>query len=372
MTVKINIADDATGLKATVENDGGKEEKALVVSTRPLKNYINKPSFFISTDYGINMNINTGASGTTVGVHNGTDTAYWTASDIVGGGKSDFVNTDRPQNGSNAIEIDNAPVNDEWQFDKGSDLDASGYASIQLSINVDKDWKAGDSISLYGWDTDTGLQVGSKVYLENYFEWGIFDTYHTLKINLDDMGDLASYTTLDALRMKIESSEGKSPKFYIDDMWFNETGPPVEYRIEPDKGTWLHIQSIKISMADVMSGIVTVAGNTENATLPALSYNKILGESALGTGITFHKWSLGEVDLIGTVKQLSDFLQFPGSVISSYGSDGTNSWMNIKFEMPVPWILKSEDKEYMTMTVNDDLSGLLLLRMAAGCFEETR
>jgi len=239
MTIKSLITDPCTGIQAHV-NDGD-ECNALIVATRPLKTFTNKLSFFTSDDYGINMNQNAGTGGTPEEVHDGIDSVLWTASDIIGGGKSTFNSTDQNHTaaGTKSIKNDNSPIGDVFQFAKGSDLDCNGYVSLSMWVYVDKDWKGGDSISIYGWDTDTATQIGISVQLENYFSWANYDVWHKITIPLTDMGDVDVSTTLDALRVSQDTAEGKAPKYYLDDIQFEETGTPIDYIVKPEAGTVL-------------------------------------------------------------------------------------------------------------------------------------
>jgi len=193
-----------------------------------------------------------------------------------------------------------------------------------------------------------------------------------VSIPLTDMGALSSYAALDALRVKQAAVEGKGPKYYLDDIQFEETGAPVEFFIRPEKGTWLWIESIKMTMADAHTGITTVAGATETATLPNLPYNKFLSLAQLDTGMVFNVVNDGVSTFGGTAKNLFDLMQFPGASLSGYGGDGTNAWLTITLNVTVPFVLKSEDNDYMKMVISDDLSGLLSLRWTAGCREEAR
>ena len=235
------------GHKYTADvQDGTGEKHALVVATRPLKVFENSVRFFSNADYGADMNVNISFGGTAVVVYK--DNAEWTASDIVGGGKTTFNSTDQDHtdDGGDAfsIKVDNAPVGDIYQLAKGSDLDCTGYAAISMWCYVDKDWKANDVVELYGWDTGTGLQVGDSVDLSDYFTFDDYDTWHKIVIPLSAMGDLVLSTTLDALRIKQTAAEGKAPKYYLDDIQFEQTGTPATFTIEPDKGTWLHVNLV--------------------------------------------------------------------------------------------------------------------------------
>ena len=362
--LKTLITDPLDKIQAAVV--GGDEENALVVATRPLKVYTNVLRFFTNDDYGADMNQNAAAGGTPELVHNGIDDILWTASDIVGGGKTTFNSTDRAYAGTNSIKVDNSPVNDVFQLDKGSDLDCTGYTSLTMYINVDKDWKAGDIIEVYGWDTGTGLQVGTAVDLSDYFTYDSYDVWHKITIPLTDMGDLSGYTTLDALRVRIVAAEGKSAKFYLDTIQFEETGTPIKFTLKPTLGTWLHVSSFQILIADAY------AGTLADGTMPSIPYDALLGVSKLATGITYKRVTQEEVISSANIQQFLDFMAFSNAKVTGYGSDGTNTWVTVNMQFTEPVILKEEDEDEMSLTVNDDLSGLLVLKVGAGSKVEIR
>ena len=52
--------------------------------------------------------------------------------------------------------------------------------------------------------------------------------------------------------------------------------------------------------------------------------------------------------------------------------DGTNSWVSVNVQFNEAVILKAEDDDKMTLTINDELSGLLYLRVGAGAKVEDR
>ena len=362
--LKTLIADPLSKIQAAVVN--GDEENALVVATRPLKVYTNVLRFFTNDDYGADMNQNAAAGGTPELVHNGIDSVLWTATDIVGGVKTTFDSTDRAYAGTNSIKVDNSPVNDVFQLDKGSDLDCTGYTSLTMYINVDKDWKDGDVIELYGWDTGTGLQVGDAVDLSDYFSYLVYDVWHKIVIPLTDMGDLSGYTTLDALRVRIVAAEGKSAKFYLDTIQFEETGTPIKFTLKPTLGTWLHVSSFQILIADAY------AGTLADGTMPSIPYDALLGVSKLATGITYKRVTQEEVISSANIQQFLDFMAFSNAKVTGYGSDGTNTWVTVNMQFTEPVILKEEDEDEMSLTVNDDLSGLLVLKVGAGSKVEIR
>jgi hypothetical protein len=362
--LKLAITDPGDKIQASVVEKH--DENALVVATIPLQTYTNVLRFFSNDDYGVDMNQNAGTGGTPVEVHNGIDTVLWLATDIVGGGKTTFDSTDQAYAGTKSIKIDNSPVDDVFQLDKGSDLDCTGYVGISMWVYVDKDWKVGDQIDLYGWDTGLGLPVGTPVDLSNYFTFDQFDVWHKLFIPLTAMGDLATSTTLDALRFRIVAADGKSPKAYFDVIQFEQTGTPIKYTLKPDLGTWLHVNSFQILLADAY------AGTLADSSMPSIPYDSFFAVTKLPVGIIYNRTTNTEVISAANIQQFLDFMAFSNATITGSGSDGTNTWVTVNMQFTEPVILKAEDEDEMSLTVNDDLSGLLVLRVGAGSKVETR
>ena len=63
---------------------------------------------------------------------------------------------------------------------------------------------------------------------------------------------------------------------------------------------------------------------------------------------------------------------FSNAIVTGNGSDGTNTWVTVNIRFTEPIILKDSDDDEMSLTINDDLSGLLVLKVGAGCKVEER
>ena len=182
---------------------------------------------------------------------------------------------------------------------------------------------------------------------------------------LTDFGALSIYTTLDAFQVAQISAEGKAPKYYLDDIQLEETGTPATFYIKPNKDEWLHIDRMIIQYADAYTGTV-VAG-----TMPSVPYNGFLGESALDGGMVYNRTSEGKVVNSATIKQHSDLMLWSGAVMQT-GSDGTNTWVTVSLRFDAGIVLKPEEEDYLSITLSEDLSGLLLLRASVGGYVEDR
>jgi len=254
-------------------------------------------------------------------------------------------------------------INDVMQFLKETTIDLSNYVSLTMWIYVDKDWKAGDSISISGWLTSTGMTVGIEVNLENYFDWGNFKTWQKISIPLTDME--LDEDTIDALRVQIITKEGKSPKFYLDDIEFEESGTPIEYVVEPRKGTWLHVCSWNIQIADAY------AGTLADGTMAKIPYHQLFSEK-IQSPIVYARWDDGEITNSASILSIMDLMGFSNAKINGQGSDGTNSWVVINITPSQPIILKSEGDDKLSLTISDDLSVLNVLKVSVSCKEEDR
>jgi len=361
------ITDNSTRKTAEVITNEICDCNTLIVTTVPLREFENESKFFASDTAGIDMNVDAGFSGTPEYIHDGTDNIYWTASNIVGGGKTTFDSLDRNHTiaGALSIKVDNAPVGDVYQLAKGSDMVMSDYIALSLWINVDKDWVDGDIVELYGWDTTANLQVGVAVDLKNYFNYDVYDVWHQLVIPLTDFGDLSASTSLDALRIAQVSAEGKAPKYYVDDIQFEEVGTPIKYTIKASLNTWLYVDSFTISI------VGNVDSTLLSGTMPNLAYDSFLGVTML-SGLNYKREEDGVILFSANVLTLMDFLQQPNTRITGSGYDGTNTWATLQVVNAEPLLLKAENEDELSFTVSDDLSSLLHLRISAACRLERR
>ena len=96
-----------------------------------------------------------------------------------------------------------------------------------------------------------------------------------------------------------------------------------------------------------------------------LAYDALLGVSALTNGLNFQRIQGGKVSFAVSIKQLGDFLSTGSNIVNAI-SDGTNTFLTLLIEFPEPIVLEPGNAEnFLSFTVNDDLSGFLQLTAAA-------
>jgi hypothetical protein len=349
--IDVNILDgDGTGLKAHVHGFSTAKRdnhSGLLVLTRPFQDF--NPEFhpFLNDTFGAAMNQNIAFSGTPEIIHNGGTSAEWTGTAIAGtwnfadGGK---------------VTITSASNNDAASFAEESPttIDMSGFTALTGKVDLDVYNPTNNSIIL-AFDL-AGVAVGNSVNLnDSYIDTGNF-AEQSFAIPKADFG-LATQL-LDGMTITMTRLGGTKPTVKFDDIQFEQTGTPAVFKATTPPGTRYHINRLRFAMADALDAFVTVAGATENATLPALSYNKLLGVSALSNGIVFQQVQNGKVNLSIALNQLSDFLA-TGFTIADAISDGTNTFISMELDFFEPIVLRGGAGNFLSLTISDDLSGLL-------------
>ena len=310
-----------------------------VYSTERIKRTY-RPIPLVSAEFGINQAIDASFGGTPVLIHNGIDTVAWTGSNVVGS-KVTFNDTGRPLNGTNSVLVNAPSLNDQWQFDQGSDITVTSYTAITGFINIDKDWGASDEVSICAFDTGTGLVVGNPVLLTAYINFFDFDVWQNFSIPFDDLG--LSSGTFDVVRMEYTDKGGPSPRFYLDDMNVQETSGLAEFEFRPTANEIFHIDSF----AHVVVNNVTEAAMKE----PANYY----GETALANGVVITVQTEGNIVLGLSILKLSDMTIGPHSrELEVFGN--TSSVGKIVTDHPT--ILEGSKGDFFKYTISDDLSGL--------------
>ncbi len=355
MTIPIVIEDGGgSGLTVTVGKHNG--ESGLVVFTEDLRTY--EPRFLpaFNSDFGIDMAQDFAFGGIPIEVHDGIDNGYWTASAISGGSKFTFDHSNRANSGVQSIRVNNANVGHTMQVAKGSNQDLSGYSSITMFVNIDRNWAASsaDSFEISGWDTGTSLMIGSSVLLETYMSETVFDTWHRIVIPFSDMGLVGA--TIDAFRITCLAKSGTGPRFFIDDWQIEQTGSAQIYSVLAPRNTLYYIESISFSIVDNISGAVA------DGTMPGIPYNTFLGLAALSTGIVFRRIKNNEVVFTSNIRSIEDLLH-GGSTLINQVSDGTNTSITLLTEFPAPVILDSRNEDRFEFLISEDLSPLVSFKV---------
>jgi len=206
-----------------------------------------------------------------------------------------------------------------------------------------------------------GVLVGNTVNIDDFIDTGDF-TEQSFVIPKADFG--LTTQNVNSMRITILRSGGIKPTVKFDDFQWESSGSTLLYKATTPAGTRFHITELRIAIADNITGITTVTGATETATVPNLAFDTLMGVSALTNGLVFSRVQKGKTLFAVSIKQLGDFLA-TGSNIVNHISDGTNSFITILVEFPEPIVLEGGSDDFLAFSVSDDLSGLLQFTAAA-------
>ena len=318
----------------------------LVTLSHPLLEF--DPEFhpFLNDTFGTAMNQNVTFSGTPELIFDGgSGGSEWTATAIAG--VWNFADS-----GKVTITAANSLDNAIW--DDSGTIDMSGRTAITGKVDLDTYNSVNNSIILqFGL---AGVDVGNSVDLNDFIDTGDF-AEQSFAIPKVDFGLDAQ--TVDDMDITIIRLAGTKPTIKFDDFQIEETGTPAVFKATTPGGTRFHVTEIRIVIADNITGITTVAGATENATVPNLAYDDFMGiTSPLTNGVVFARVQNSELVFSINIKQLGDFLS-TGSDIVNHVSDGTNTFITLLIKFPKPIILDGDKDDFLSFTVNDNLSGLL-------------
>ncbi len=263
---------------------------------------------------------------------------------------------------SGKITITSANNNDEalLNTDTSRMWDMDNFAALSGKVDLDT-YDSNNNTILIEFGLN-GVTVGNNVNLNDFIDTGNF-AEQSFVIEKSFLG-LVSQEVND-LRITITRAGGVKPTIKFDDLTLEPVAGvnPAIFKATTPFGTLFHITEIRISIADALSGIVT-GSTTTYPTMPGLSYDKILGVSALTNGIVFSRQQDGVTVFAVNLKQLGDFLG-TGSSLASVISDGTNTHIALEIRFPEPIILNGAENSFLSFTINDNLSGLLVFSATA-------
>lgn len=325
-------------------------QSGIVAFVEPYRDTIGQTKAMVNATYGADWNIDASFSGTPEGVHNGTDSALWTATAI--SGTWTFDSTAQAQAGTKSIDATATVNNDEAQLEAGVAISNTAYVALTGYIYI-TGWPGSGTKEVRARNRLAGVDVGLELDLSSYIDTGLVNTWQKFTIPIEDFSMPAQ--SIDQLIIKtVDVGGGASPDYYIDTVQWEETGSAT-FIVEADKQSLYSLSTLTITIADAY--VSTLA----DATHQKIPYNTLLGVSALVDGISFKVTTDDVVRFNSSFKQHLDFMTFPGMACQS-GGDGTNTWITYTATFDPPVVLDARTKDKFEMTISEDLSGLLFAR----------
>ncbi len=354
--LKTTIVDGrGTGAVAHVHDFSGLKTKhsgQLVLQERFLQF---KPEVhpFLNDSFGTAMNQSISFGGTPEIIHNGGASTEWTGTALAG--TWNFAD-------SGKVSLTNGNNSDAATFDEetGYDIDMDGFTTLTGKINLTTyNGTTNSMIMIFNLE---GVPVGNNINIDDYIDTGLTGSEQNFVVPKADFG--LEDDIVNGFTITVSRTGGAKPTLTFDDIQLEETGASAVFKATTPVGTRYHITEIRLALADNISGIVT-GSTTTYPTMTGLSYDQILGVSSLSNGIVFNRVQNGVTEFSVVLKELGDFLA-TGSNLVNMISDGTNTFITMSVEFPEPIILEGGGaNNFLSYTINDDLSGLLHFTAAA-------
>lgn len=355
LQVKVIGVDDDKSLKEVqVKKKNG--DVGLKVFTAELGDFepIFKP--FINATFGNDLTQNIGFSGDPQTIDNGGDGTGFAPSIIQG--TWNFADAGKTS-------LTDGNDSDEALFASASSISWENFTAVTGKIRLNAYNNVNNNINLDF--ALAGVQVGDTVVLDGFID--TTDLTNEQNFVIPKIAFNVTTESIDEFTISLARAGGAKPTFRFDDIQMEQTGDPAIFVVAPDSGTKFFVDELRFAIADNVTGIVTVAGATENATIQGLSFDAILGVSVLSNGLIFQRIDSGEIIFTVVIKQLGDLLATGGN-IENVISDGTNTFMTILVVFPTPIVLDSRSLDRLLFTLSDDFSSFLQFTIAARGKEE--
>ena len=295
---------------------------------------------FLNPTFGNQMNQNVAFSGTPEIIHNGGTSTEWTGT---GPGTWDFstgavVTLTSGNNADTATFAEETPTT----------VAMSGYTALTMAINLTTYTDSNHTL-LVAFDL-AGVLQGNAVALDNYIDTSLLGTAQNAVIPKADLGLLAQ--TVDGFTITLVRLGGSKPTMTFDDIQLEQTGSPATFKISASTTTEeYHMHELRIMVAD-------------DVLVGAIPWDGFMGLGALANGITFQRTLDGETAFSGSFTNLTELMQAGATIVSTV-TDGTDTMLTLAIEFSEPLVITgSATNNFLSFTINDNMSGLLLFTAA--------
>ena len=312
-------------------------------------------------------------------VHNTTDDTYGNVT-AVDSDTSLSLDSDVFPDGNEAFIINavwvGTAVQGTWNFADGGKITLTG------GDNNDQASIVSDTVAL--WDMDNFTAFTGKIDLDTYvpatqdisIQFNLNGVLVGNSILLNDFIDTGNFAeqsfvipkallglssqNINGLTITLSRTGGAKPSFKFDDLQLEASGIPLVFSLNVDPGNRFHIQELVFAYRDNITSITTVTGATENVTNHALDVNTILGLSALTNGFVIRRQKAGKTLFSATIKTLGGHMS-AGALpdVPLTAPDGSSTFIVLRAKFEDPLILTGDADDTLTITINDNMSGLL-------------
>lgn len=237
---------------------------------------------------------------------------------------------------------------------------ASDFTALTGAINLNTYTEVNHNIQIQM--TLSGVAVGSSILLNDFIDTGDFGAQQ-FSIPIGDL--VATDQLMNGIRIIVLRTGGAKPAFTLDDVRLEFSGTPLVFEVALNKEERFHISELVFTYADALLSEKTgLLDATETFTNNFLSYDAILGVSALTNGFVINRTKKGKTLFSANIKTLGGHIS-AGATIGELITDNANTFLTLRVIFPDPLILTGEIDDTLTITINDKMDGLLQFTAAA-------
>ncbi len=205
------------------------------------------------------------------------------------------------------------------------------------------------------------LPVGVAVNLNDYIDIGDFGSQAVI-IPMADF-ELA-VPTFNGLSFDVVRSGGSKPSLDIDDITMETGTAPISYRAVANPGTRFRIAQLVFTFVDALDI------DRASASVPELSYDKILGDAALTNGIGIN-WVVDGVNRLSlSLRNIGDIMA-AGGQLRNVIADGTNTSVQFVVDLVEPFVIQgAPEANYLEALIRDKMDTQLVFTIFARGGEE--
>ncbi len=333
-----------------------------VTYIEPYRKGIGIAQFFTNPTHGADLNKSASFIGTPLGVHNGTDSVFWTGSNLVGDNFT-FNSTTQAYSGTRSISGVNTNDGDEALLKSSSVISTGSYIALTGTIYATR-WGVDDNVTLRL--RLAGTDIGTlSISLTSYINIGQLNSWQLFSIPMTALSSVAA--DFDEVVIHTVNATGTSPRYYLDVLQFEESSGSISYTVSAPANSIYHITGFGITIVD------TIPSTLANATVPAFTWNKLLSLNQLPIGLVSSSTINGVTTFTGVFRNHIDFATYPTTTIQS-GGDATTQYVKYDVSFDVfggsPLVLDSRTGDTLQFTVNDDLSHFNYFRILTNGIKE--
>ena len=256
--------------KATADTHVHEEQpRGLVVYNDSLNHYSYDVKYLTNPSFGRNVNQDpTSITVTSTTIHDGGDTAGWTATNLSGSG-FDFAGTGQVFAGLASIDATSSSHNNIASFATVTPVNPTSISYIRMRVYIESFDTRGTKDILVQFANGSVTQ-GVAISLKNYVDTSLLGTWQLADIPIGDFQ--LNVVEVDELRVEtIDTGPGRAPGYHLDNIEYVSTSTGTdtyEFAWFPEYGEDYYVREFR--MTGITAGKTDV-DSSEFFAIPALT-----------------------------------------------------------------------------------------------------